>query len=254
MFQNNTHSFKAGVDYFIDKKNTIGAVVIGNLANNNFNTEGPMYFTYIPTNELVKILQASNTNDMNRDNVNTNINFKNTDGKGKDLNIDADYGYYKINSNQYQPNYYYEPDGVTEISRAIYNMITPTNIDLYSLKVDYEQNFKGGKLGFGGKLGIVNTDNDFQRYDVYDWAKVLDTLKSNRFEYEENINALYVNYNKQVKGLLWQFGLRAENTNATGTSTGLQKTMGTMSHMIRLLKEIILISFQVPRYHSTKTR
>ena len=89
---------------------------------------------------------------------------------------------YKINSNQYQPNYYYEPDGVTETSRAIYNMIAPTDIDLYSLKVDYEQNFKGGKLGFGGKIGIVNTDNDFQRYDVYDWGKVLDTLKSNRFD------------------------------------------------------------------------
>ena len=226
VFENNTHSFKTGVDYFIDNKNTIGAVVIGNLSDNTFSTAGPMYFTYIPTGELVRILKATNTNDMKRDNVTSNINYKHTDGKGKDLNIDADYGMYRINSNQYQPNYYYGPDSVTETSRAIYNMIAPTDIDLYSLKVDYEQNFKGGKLGFGGKLGIVNTDNDFQRYDVYDWGKVLDTLKSNRFKYEENINALYINYNKQLKGLLVQFGLRAENTHSTGTSTGFEKNNG----------------------------
>ena len=67
---------------------------------------------------------------------------------------------------QYQPNYYVEKDGVTPISHTIYNMIAPTDIDLYSLKVDYEQNYKGGKLGIGGKIGVVNTDNDFNRTDV----------------------------------------------------------------------------------------
>jgi iron complex outermembrane recepter protein len=220
VFKNNTHGFKAGVDYFMDKKNTLGAVITGNLAENDFNTAGPMYFTYLPTNQLVRILQATNTNDMKRDNVNTNINFKHTEANGKDLNIDADYGFFKIRGNQYQPNYYYQADGTTETSRAIYNMIAPTDIDLYSVKVDYEQNFKGGKLGLGGKIGIVNTDNDFQRYDVYGATKVLDILKSNLFGYKENINALYVNYNKQLKGVMIQFGVRAENTHSRGTSEG----------------------------------
>jgi iron complex outermembrane recepter protein len=226
VFHNNTHGFKAGVDYFMDAKNTFGAVVTGNLANNSFNTEGPMYFTYVPTGQLERILQASNTNDMRRDNVNTNFNYKHVTTGGKDLNIDADYGFFTIRSNQYQPNYYFAPDGVTETSRAIYNMIAPTNIDLFSVKVDYEQNYKGGKLGIGGKIGYVNTDNDFQRYDVYSSGKVLDTLKSNLFEYKENINALYVNYNKQLKGVMIQVGLRAENTHSRGTSTGYKKDNG----------------------------
>ncbi|MEP7373289.1 MAG: TonB-dependent receptor [Chitinophagaceae bacterium] len=226
IFKNNTHGFKAGVDYFMDKKNTIGAVINGNLADNDFNTSGPMYFTYIPTGELVRILRATNNNAMKRDNVNTNINFKHTEANGKDLNIDADYGFFKIRGNQFQPNYYYDADGVTETSRTVYNMIAPTDIDLYSVKVDYEQNYKGGKLGIGGKIGIVNTDNDFQRYDVYGASKVLDTLKSNLFGYKENINALYVNYNKQLKGVMIQFGVRAENTHSRGTSKGFKKDNG----------------------------
>ncbi len=223
-FKNNTHGFKAGLDYFINNKSTIGIVVNGNLANNDFTTAGPMYFTYMPTGQLNRILQATNTNDMQRDNVNTNINYRYAVTSGAELNIDADYGTFKIRSNQYQPNYYYQPDGVTEISRVIYNMISPTDIDLFSFKTDYEKNYKGGRLGIGGKIGIVSTDNDFQRFDVYNTGNVKDTAKSNRFGYKENINALYVNYNKQLKkGIMVQFGLRAENTHSRGTSTGFKK-------------------------------
>ncbi|HQV61568.1 MAG TPA: outer membrane beta-barrel family protein [Chitinophagaceae bacterium] len=229
LFHNNTHGFKAGLDYFINNKSTLGAVVNGNLANNDFNTSGPMYFTYIPTGQVDRILKATNNNDMKRDNANANLNYRYAVTGGTELNIDADYGIFKIRSNQYQPNYYFQPDGTTEISRAIYNMIAPTDIDLFSLKADYEKNYKGGRLGIGGKIGIVNTDNDFQRYDVYTSGKVLDTLKSNRFKYKENINALYVNYNKQLKkGIMIQFGLRAENTHSKGTSTGFKQVNGTM--------------------------
>ncbi|MGZ5220065.1 MAG: carboxypeptidase regulatory-like domain-containing protein, partial [Chitinophagaceae bacterium] len=116
VFKNNTHGFKAGVDYFMDKKNTLGAVISGNIADNNFTTSGPMNFTYIPTGDLVRILRATNDNQMKRDNMNTNINFKHIEANGKDLNIDADYGFFRINSNQFQPNYYFAPDGVTETS------------------------------------------------------------------------------------------------------------------------------------------
>lgn len=227
VFKNNTHGFKAGIDYFMDKKNTLGLVVNGNLADNKFNTSGPMYFDYLPTGELARVLIATNENDMRRDNVNTNLNFKHTEANGKDLNIDADYGFFTIRSVQYQPNHYYEKDG-TPISHVVSDIVAPTNIDLYSLKVDYEQNFKGGKLGFGGKIGIVNTDNNFTRIDE---SSIQDAEIKNLFEYKENINALYVNYNKQFKGLMVQVGVRAENTHAEGVSTGFEKSNGHTSNI-----------------------
>jgi len=223
-FKNNTHGFKGGVDYFINAKSTVGVMVNGNVANNNFTTSGPMYFIYVPTGQVDHTLRATNDNKMERNNVNTNLNYRYSVANGSDLNVDADYGFFKIRSNQFQPNYYYQGTGTTEISRSVYDMIAPTDIDIYSLKTDYERNFKGGRLGIGGKIGFVNTDNDFQRYNVFGNGKVLDTLKSNRFEYKENINALYVNYNRQYKkGFMLQFGLRVENTHSDGTSTGFTK-------------------------------
>jgi iron complex outermembrane receptor protein len=227
-FKNNTHGFKGGFDYFINAKSTVGVMVNGNVANNEFTTSGPMYFLYVPTGQIDHTLRATNDNVMKRNNVNTNLNYRYSVQSGKELNVDADYGFFRIRSNQYQPNYYYQGNGTTEISRAIYDMIAPTDIDIYSLKTDYEQNFKDGRLGVGGKIGMVNTDNDFQRYNVYGSGKVLDTLKSNRFQYKENINALYVNYNKQYKkGFMLQFGLRAENTHSNGRSTGFTKVSNT---------------------------
>lgn len=156
-----THGFKAGMDYFINNKSTIGIVVNGNLADINLSTEGPMYFIYKPTGITNRILKATNNNDMKRDNVNANLNYRFAVTGGSELNIDADYGFFNIRSNQYQPNYYYLSNGNTELSRTIYNMIAPTDISLYSVKADYEKNYKDGRLGFGGKIGVVETDNDF---------------------------------------------------------------------------------------------
>jgi iron complex outermembrane receptor protein len=221
VFANKTHGFKAGVDYFINSKSTLGAVVTGNIMDGSFNTSGPMNFIYEPTGDTVKVLRASNTNMMDRSNVNSNLNYRYVGKAGKELNLDADYGIYTIRSNQYQPNFYYDGDG-NLTSTVIYDMVQPTDIDLYSFKADYEQPYKKGKLGVGTKLSYVSTDNNFNRYNVFSSGKVLDTLKSNQFAYRENINALYVNYNRQFKGFMIQGGVRMENTHSKGISTGYQ--------------------------------
>src|SRR4029078_5258833 len=91
-----------------------------------------------------------------------------------------------------------------------------------SIKADYEQNFRKGKLSFGVKTAFVKTDNDFQRYDVNGSNEVLDKDRSNHFVYKENINAGYVNYNRQYKKFMIQGGVRVENTVSEGISNGLK--------------------------------
>ena len=216
--KNMNHSYKAGVDYYINSKQTLGVMVNGMVSDNEMRSNTTTNIMYEPTKVDVRKLVAQNHNDGKRDNINANANYRFAD-KGKELNIDADYGRYNINSDQLQPNIYYDLNG-NEMYRNVYNMISPTHIDIYSLKGDYETDFKKGKLGFGAKLGFVNTDNDFKRYDVFGNTKAYDSARSNRFDYKENINALYVNYNKQYKGIMVQAGLRVEQTNIEGVSYG----------------------------------
>jgi iron complex outermembrane recepter protein len=228
-----SHGFKGGLDYFASKKSTLGFVVNGNFSDNNMKTSGLTNIIYKPTGVLNRILRGDNTNKSERNNVNFNINYRYVDTAGRELNVDADYGLFRTKSDQLQPNIYYNPGDPNPTSSEIFSFLSPSNIDIYTVKADYEQNYKGGKLGVGIKSSITKTDNNFGSYDVVGNAKILDVDKSNQFNYKENINAVYVNYNKQFKkGIMLQAGLRVENTNSTGDSYGLYSD-GTVNYSVR---------------------
>ena len=220
---NTSNNFKVGMDYFINKRNTIGAIATGNFTNGTNDNYSTTPISYIPTNTGYRLLIADNSSESSRRNANLNLNYRYTDSLSREWNIDADYGFFRIKSNQLQPNYYYNFNGNTEQSRTIYNMIAPTNIDIATFKTDYEQPFKKGKISLGAKISYVQTNNNFERYNVFSSSKTLDTLRSNNFNYKENINAAYVNYNGQYKNINIQVGVRVENTNATGQSTGFKQ-------------------------------
>ncbi|WP_207511618.1 outer membrane beta-barrel protein [Longitalea luteola] len=219
---NRSHNFKAGMDYFINKRSTIGIMANGSFSDMDLNNYSRTDISYMPTKQLDRILVADNTNKNIKNNINGNLNYRYADSSGHELNIDADYGAYRNKSDQFQPNFYSDPNDNPTYNR-IYHMYAPTDIDIYSAKVDYEQNFKKGRLGLGGKISFVESSNDFDRYDVDDIIlrnETLDTSRSNNFLYKENINAGYINYNRQFKGFMIQAGVRVEHTHATGRSQG----------------------------------
>jgi hypothetical protein len=216
------HNFKFGVDYFLNKKNTLGVIVNGTLADPTIANYSHTVISNTTTNVVNRILIADNKSNMKRHNTNVNLNYNYTDAKGYNLTVNADHGHYNLGNDQFQPNYYYDQSGQIKLSSTIYHMLSPAEIDINSIKGDYEQNFMKGKLGIGAKSAWVETDNNFQRYNVLTSAEELDRDRSNHFVYKENINAGYVNYNRQYKKFMIQAGLRAENTVSKGVSTGLK--------------------------------
>lgn len=218
--ENKNHGFKAGIDYYATSRSTFGIMVNGTLSDNSFNNLSKTHIAYMPSKLVDRLLIADNKSEGNRDNVNFNANYRYTDTLGRELNIDADYGFYNGKNHQLQPNEIYDATGSTLLQSEVYNIYTPSEIDIYSLKVDYEQNFKKGRLGYGGKVSYVTTDNTFQRFFEDNATSKVDHL--NNFQYEENINAVYVNYNRQFKGVMLQAGVRIENTNSDGHSLGFR--------------------------------
>jgi hypothetical protein len=204
-------------------------MVDGSFSDYSVKTQSSTDISYIPSGQLDRILQANNSSEGKRNNGNFNLNYHHTDTTGRDLSVDGNYGVYRNRSNQLQPNLYFDPTGTSLLYSDIFNLLSPTDIDIFTLKSDYEQNFKKGKLGLGFKTSFVNSNNDFQQYDVYPNVKLIDTLHSNAFDYKENINAVYANYNRSFKGLVIQAGLRLENTNAKGVSTGYRLDAGEYS-------------------------
>lgn len=222
--KNAAHTVKAGVDFFPNKNTTIGAVVTGNFMDMDYNNSSITPIVYRPANMVNRIQIAGNKMARQNENMTANLNYMHASGNGKTLSVNADYGFHHLQNDQWQPNEYYDAGGATKLYSSVIRMNTPSDINIYSLKADYEQNLKKGKLETGGKISYVNTSNELKQYDIIGGENILDKDRSNLFAYKENINALYASYSRPFKGFLVQAGLRIENTNLEGTSTGLKKT------------------------------
>lgn len=212
----NSHNFKVGTDLTLNKKSTLGFIVNGNVGNNFGNSSSYTLISPINSAILARTLVANNLTDRTRTNFNFNSNYRFADTSGHELNIDANYGIYRAKANSYQPNTYYFANGTLQ-NQSIYKNNTPSDIDIYTLKVDYEQNLKKGKLGYGGKFSYVKTTNVFDSWNVKGGQDVKNIYQSNNFNYTENVNALYGNYNRPLgKRYSLQAGLRLEQTNSEG--------------------------------------
>ena len=64
--RNESRGFKAGLDYFINNKRTLGILINGNMGDNNNRTDSKTPIVYKPTGETNRILTANNRNDADR--------------------------------------------------------------------------------------------------------------------------------------------------------------------------------------------
>ncbi|MEY2901855.1 MAG: hypothetical protein RLY89_961 [Bacteroidota bacterium] len=216
---NKNFNIKAGADLFMNPKSTLGFMVTANTSDGEWSSSGETDVYYKPTGQFIKKLVAKNTVPMNRTNVNGNINYRYADTTGKEINFDADYGQFRGRGNSYQPNNYYDKNGnlLYQITNRNY---TPTDIDILTSKIDVELPKWKGKLGYGAKFSLVKTKNSFDFYTDVNGTVTKIQSRSNSFSYDENVNAAYVNYQRQFNPK-WSFqgGLRLEQTNSLGVLT-----------------------------------
>lgn len=232
---------KAGVDYFINSKNTIGGMYNGNINNWNWQSSGQTVISAVSSKLPEQILKAGNNVLSHRNNHNINLNYRFADTAGHELNIDADRGFFNSRGNSWQPNIYYDANTVKVLRERIFANNTPTNIDIYTAKADYEQNLFKGKLGVGAKFSLVNTDNTFDFFNVINNEKQQDRERSNRFTYTEKVSAAYANYNRTFKKFSIQAGLRAEQTKSDGILNA--KNRNTMDDTTEAVKRSYLDFF-----------
>jgi iron complex outermembrane receptor protein len=217
-----SHNFKAGADFFLNPKNTIGFLVNG--FNSDFVQNGSSRALIGKTGQvqLDSILVASTRNEGFRNNLNFNVNYRFDNGKETIWNIDADYGMFRNDGSEDQPNLYLDGSEQVVLSERTYANNTPTDINITTFKLDHERPFLQGKLSAGLKSAIVATDNTFDFFNVIDGQKVLSTDLSNHFDYTEIVNAAYLSFARQFKKFGISAGVRAEQTNSEGILTAMR--------------------------------
>ena len=221
--ESENYNGRIGLDYFLDSKTTIGVVLNGTTRPSVWQNRGRA-----DIRNGAGALDSFNTVfTENRDrwnNTGGNLNFRRVlPGSGHELTADFDYLRYTTNSRQISDNFNYEPGGVLLGDPYLLRGFLPSDITIYSGKADYVKPLKeGAKFEAGVKSSFVSTDNDAQ-FTLYNksgnkWE--VDNTRSNHFVYEENINAAYINFSRQLKKWGLQTGLRVENTIAKGDQLG----------------------------------
>jgi len=201
-------------DYDFNKTNSIGLNVKSNIYNekipqsnrNNISTD----------NVIDSILISNNKTTNNLNNISVNFNYTHRlDTNGTLYTINFDKTFYK-NTAQYDYDILYykdlnlQPNNQLDFSSRIPNHISPMSFRFdISLPIN-----KVSKIESGGKLAFTNANNDIEYQNIN--FSFPSNLTNSKFKYNENIEAVYINYRTVIGKLHFSAGLRAEMTQGKG--------------------------------------
>jgi hypothetical protein len=215
-----TININAGADYAATANTTYGIM----LNINSGRRPGLLNYTsnnYTTANQIDTVGSGYTNGLDKRTNIGTNFNMVHKFGKtGRELSADVNYLHYTPHSNQAQQTTTTNAAG-TFVNEENFLYVLPTTSAIYTFKADYSHPLKNkAKFEAGIKTSVVDNSNIADYYTIKNNDTTVDNTRSNTFNYKENINAVYINGQKNWARWGLQFGLRAENTNATGQQLG----------------------------------
>jgi hypothetical protein len=215
------NNLKLGMDYYLNKKTTLGIVFSG-FANPERNKGVNTSFLKSPSSVTDSIVESTSNMREVWKNAGVNLNLRHIyDTTGRELTADIDVIAYDITNEQEITNTSFTPEMVKKFDDKLLGNL-PMNINIYSAKMDYVHPLKNQmKIEAGWKSSYVITDSKANYFNVSGNEATPDYGKTNFFRYRENINAAYINVNKKLsKKVDIQTGLRFENTNYWGLQHG----------------------------------
>lgn len=215
-------NFMGGLDYQLTAKTTLGFVANINRGKRN----GHFDYDSETFDSLQQPTGKGYGNTISRDkrnNLGLNLNLLHKFSReGQELSADVNYLRYRSSGQQELVNFLDDQ----AVSRFSYQ--SPSSIRIYTAKTDYVQPLNNkGRLEAGIKSSLVKNDNTTDYYDKEGTSPVYDPALSNRFIYQENINAAYINGQQSWGRFSAQAGLRMEHTYINGKQPGNAATKDT---------------------------
>jgi hypothetical protein len=235
----NNWSGRLGLDYKVSKNARIGLeyAITDNLplikAENNsfiFNTMG-----------LDSFIKNRARLDMKRlTNAYTLYAVINLDTMGKKLNIDVDYlNYQSRTENTFFSNAYFANGNIKPDQYFSAENLSNLDIDITTARLDFEFPTKKVQLNFGTKLSFIRNQSNVAFYNTTTGMAIIDPLQTNKFNYNENIQAAYISgFTKLTKKLEMQVGFRGETTQAKGIQTATNSK--TINNYFKLFPTLYL--------------
>jgi hypothetical protein len=208
---------RLGLDYMLDKKNTIGILLSGNFVFGGGITRTETLIGPTGLATIEEILRAENDYYHQRtERYNINLNYRYENEKGTIINADADYGSFTKGNGNLQSNSYTDGQGMP-LYNNLYHSLNGIDINLKALKLDLTKNIGQGTLEAGVKYSSIHSGNSARFYYQLPSGDSLDDRRTNTFRFNENITSAYASYKKIFGKWTMQGGLRIENTQSKGS-------------------------------------
>ncbi len=232
-------NYKAGIDYFISDKHTLGFTANGYNSHGHTDSKVLTLIGSAPGRRDSSVV-ASNPNGYRYTGNSFNMNYKGTlDTLGQEISADAEYADHVGREDNNFNNQYLDVTGQQLKPPYLFRNLAKTTTRIRAAKIDYVYPLqKDMKMEAGLKTSFVKTNNDFyfENFDNGNWIN--DLRRSNQFLYDESINAAYINVNRKFGKTSVQLGLRAEQTNSKGNSVTEQKVADR--HYLNLFPSVFL--------------
>ena len=209
-----THTLRAGIDYSVNQKTTLGMALTGLRLTKENVTEGNAYWMNA-AKQSDSAIQTHAHSEGGWKNGGVNFNLRHSLNSKQEITADFDIIGYMNSSRQYYENNF--PQQYTEAFLG--NL--PSNINIISGKADYHNQLTGNTTFDGGwKSSRTTTDNtaDYTYMDAGLWKP--DFEKTNHFIYKAQIHAAYATLNTNINKWTLQGGLRYEMTHYDANQLG----------------------------------
>lgn len=212
------HRATVGLDYNINKNNTIGIKLSGRTSNHTSKGNSLNRLGNNMTNTINSTLQSNLNDNRHKGDLSSNLNYKSiVNKKGTILNFNMDYAHYIQNDNQSILTQGFDSSGNATNNSFALNGIGNYFTRIYAASTSLSYLFIGGvKIEPGLKLSYINSNNTSEYLKPQGGMWIKDNTISKHFFHKENIYAGYIVANKEFKKWNVELGIRIEHTKATG--------------------------------------
>ena len=213
---NSTNNYiKTGIDFYINKKNTLSFYTLQSFANTDFHIE-----TQIKENGNLTF-NAPNLSQFSTKEQAYNIDYKlDIDDKGQNIEFEINYTKTKDPQNDFIRERINPSSKVYNYT----NTISETT-DSFLANIDYTKPVSGGTLELGLEARIQNTFNNIiTDQEIETGGNPPTTPRGNtNFTYDREIYSAYLNYAKEFKKIAFQGGVRVEHFSVNGLFSNTQQ-------------------------------
>ena len=210
---------RGGLDWFVDNRNTFS--IAGNYVKGTFENDQMQRVDSTIKSVFTSYNKIGTLSSMNFKNLGTQFSYKHNFAKnGHDISADVNYNSSTNNNNANINTQFFNADNSSKGQAFLQQTVGSGTNKFYTVQADYENPISEDRKFEAGARGAVRdfaNNSDQYRYDYSTGKYILVPAISNKYKFNDQVYAAYATYTLKVKKLSYQFGLRAESSQYTGT-------------------------------------